>query len=255
MCGRKTRGNRSRACGSWHWTRRCALATLIIKRHIDLSSHPMALPLQDPVPISCRIYLSPTMPLGCHHSRCKKELGGLKTRGGNLRKRCSLCCCGGTQMDGSLVDTEGHVQALFCNTGTRKCICWMPDPVAVSWGLDSLQVFGILEIRLQHIPTAGSNRNTGILWCSLEEDLRIRLNSQLEFCRIHPPSPAPPPSPLHQFLINWNYVAFHFSHCKDLYNAMFQKLHSIINRVYALIGHNTNKANKWVSYLILLLHA
>lgn len=112
MCGRESRGNRSRACGSWHWTQRCALAALIIKRHIDLSSHPMALPLQDPVPISCRIYLSPTMPLGRYHSQCKKKPGALKTRGANLRKRCSLCCCGGTQMDGSLVDTEARFKTV-----------------------------------------------------------------------------------------------------------------------------------------------
>lgn len=88
-------------------------AALIIKRHIDLSSHPMALPLQDPVPISCRIYLSPTMPLGRYHSQCKRELGALKTRGANWRKRRSLCCCGGTQMDGSLVDTQAGFKPFY----------------------------------------------------------------------------------------------------------------------------------------------
>lgn len=119
VCGRESRGNRSGSRGSWHWTQRCALAVLIIKRHIDLSSNPVALHLQDPVPISCRIYLSPTMPLGRHHSRCEKEPRAPKTRGAKRRKRRSLCRCVDTQTDGSLVDMEAGFKPL-CITQVQE---------------------------------------------------------------------------------------------------------------------------------------
>lgn len=65
----------------------CALTTLVIKRHIDLfPPRCMGPPSRDAVPISCRIYLSPTMPLGCYHSQWKegKELWKQEERTGEM---------------------------------------------------------------------------------------------------------------------------------------------------------------------------
>lgn len=162
------------------------LAALIIKRHIDLSSHPMALPLQDPVPISCRIYLSPTMPLGRYHSQCKKELGALKTRGANWRKPRSLCCCGGTQMDGSLVDTQARFKPFYitqvgenasAECQIRSCCCLIRFGLCVRHYMCLEFCSGSAWLH-QHIPTAiGNNKNKWIDRNSLEEDFLISSNS------------------------------------------------------------------------------
>lgn len=131
----------------------------------------MALPLQDPVPISCRIYLSPTMPLGRYHSQCKKELGALKTRGANWRKRRSLCCCGGTQMDGSLVDTQAGFKPFY---------------ITQVWE----NAYAECQIRS--------------CCCLIRFGLCVRHYMCLKFWFKF--------SFLPLFLINWNFVVFHFSH-------------------------------------------
>lgn len=57
-------------------------SALIIKRCIDPLLIPQTPPSQDAVPISSRIYLSPTMALGCYHSQRKEGKRAPETRGG-----------------------------------------------------------------------------------------------------------------------------------------------------------------------------